>query len=72
MTPQDTIIQPDSKPSDQGLLVIHKINVDKELVEKVVEEAMTRKYGEKAAAGSAKKTLSYIHKPASWFVGLLN
>lgn len=46
--------------------------MDKELVEKVVEEAMIRKYGEKAAAGSAKKTLSYIHKPASWFVGLVN
>ena len=46
--------------------------MDKELVEKVVEEAMIRKYGEKAAAGSAKKTLSYIHKPTSWFVGLVN
>ena len=46
--------------------------MDKELVEKVIEEAITRKYGEKAAADSAKKTLSYIHKPASWFVGVLN
>lgn len=72
MIPQGTIIQPDSKPSEQGHLVTHKINVDKELVENVVEEAMRRKFGEKATAGLAKKTLSYIHKPGSWFVALLS
>lgn len=58
-----------SKSFDQDNLADHKITMDKELVENLVEETMRRKYGD-AGANLAKKALRLMAKPVKWFVGL--
>lgn len=58
-----------SKSFDQDHLADHKITMDKELVENLVEETMRRKYGD-VGADLAKKALSSMAKPVKWFVGL--
>lgn len=64
-----TSSKPDSSHSDQDDLAEHEITVDEEFVEKLVEEAVRRSYGEKVA-DFAKAAFEYVTKPAKWFVGL--